>query len=189
VKPIVSRARRVKGSQNNAPTTFAEATVNTVLWIVQVLWGVFFSVTGFGKVLCYNPARWNQALQEVPWLSAVPQDLFIFIGVCEFLGGVGLLLPAMTGVKPKLTPFGAFGLTLVMLLAAVFHIVRGEYNFVPINLVLGGIAAFIAYGRLFVRPIAPASISTFHVLKGLAVLGALVLVDFAPVWYKLTHTR
>jgi uncharacterized membrane protein YphA (DoxX/SURF4 family) len=140
--------------------------VNSVLWILQVLWGVFFSVTGFGKLLCYNPALWNQALQEVPWLSAVPQDLFIFIGVCEFLGGVGLLLPAMTGVKPKLTPFGAFGLTLVMLLAAVFHI--GEYNSVPINLVLGGIAAFIAYGRLFVRPIAPAPISTFRVLKGLA---------------------
>src|SRR5205814_8671924 len=39
VNPIVSRARRAKGSQSNAPTTFAEATVNTVLWIVQVLWG------------------------------------------------------------------------------------------------------------------------------------------------------
>jgi hypothetical protein len=113
----------------------------------------------------------------------------IFIGVCEFLGGVGLLLLAMTGVKPKLTPFAAFGLTLVILLAAVFRIVRGEYNFAPINLVQGGIAAFIAYGRLFVRPIAPASISTFRALKGLAVLGALVLVDFAPVWYKLTHTH
>ena len=50
-------------------------------------------------------------------------------------------MPAMTGVKPKLTPFAAFGLALVMILAAVFHIVRGEYNFVPINLVLGGVAA------------------------------------------------
>ena len=45
----------------------------------------------------------------------------------------------MTAVKPKLTPFAAIGLTLVMILAAVFHIVRGEYNFVPINLVLGGV--------------------------------------------------
>jgi len=162
--------------------------MNTSLWTVQVLWGVFFSFTGFGKVLCFNQAVWNLMLPRVPWFSAVPQALFVFIGVCEFLGGVGLILPAMTGVKPKLTPFGTFGLTLVMLLAAVFHIVRGEYNFVPINLVLGGIAAFIAYGRLFVRPIAPASISTFRVLKGLAVLGVLVLVDFAPVWYKLTHS-
>jgi uncharacterized membrane protein YphA (DoxX/SURF4 family) len=162
--------------------------MNSALWTVQVLWGVFFSLNGFGKICCYNQALWNQSLREVPWFSAVPQDLFIFIGVCEFLGGVGLILPAMTGVKPKLTPFAAVGLTLVMILAAVFHIVRGEYNFVPINLVLGGVTAFIAYGRLFVRPNAAVSISTFRVLKGLAILGALVVVDFAPVWYK-THVR
>jgi hypothetical protein len=41
----------------------------------------------------------------------------------------------MTGVKPKLTPYAAFGLMLVMMFAALFHIVRGDYNFVPINLV------------------------------------------------------
>src|SRR5271165_2052449 len=166
-----------------------EATMNTALWTVQVFWGVFFSLNGFGKVCCYNQALWNQSQRDVPWFSALPRDLFIFIGVCEFLGGVGLILPAMTGVKPKLTPIAAIGLTLVMILAALFHIVRGEYNFVPINLVLGGVAAFIAYGRLSVKPIAPASIGAFRVLKGLAVLGALVLVDFAPVWYKLTLTH
>jgi hypothetical protein len=163
--------------------------MNATLWTAQMLLGVFFSLNGFGKVCWYNTALWNQALQEVPWFSAVPRDLLIFIGVCEFLGGIGLIVPAMTGVKPKLAPLAAFGLTLVMILAAVFHIVRGEYAFVLINLVLGGVAAFIAYGRLFVRPTAPAWISTFRVLKGLAVLGALVLIDFAPVWYRLTHTR
>jgi len=164
--------------------------MNTSLWTVQVLWGVFFSFTGFGKVLCFNQAVWNLMLPRVPWFSAVPQALFVFIGVCEFLGGVGLILPAMTGVKPKLTPLAAFGLTLVMILAAMFHIVRGEYNFfLRTNLVLGGGAAFIAYGRLFVRPIAPASVSTFRVLKGLGVLGALVLVGFVPVWHQLTHTH
>ena len=123
----------------------------------------------------------------MPWLSAVPQELSIFIGICEFLGGVGLILPAMTGVKPKLTPFAAIGLTLVMILAAVFHIVRGEYAFVAINLVLGGVAAVIAYGRLFARPITPASIGASRILTGLAVLGALLLVDFAPVRYRYTH--
>ena len=45
--------------------------MNTALWTVQVLWGVFFSVTGFGKVLCYKPALWNQALYEVPCFSVV----------------------------------------------------------------------------------------------------------------------
>ena len=163
--------------------------MNTSLWTVQVLWGVLFCVTGFGKVLCFNQAVWNLMLPRVPWFSAVPQALFVFIGVCEFLGGVGLILPAMTGVKPKVTPLAAFGLTLVMILAAVFHIVRGEYNFLPTNLVLGGGAALIAYGRWVVRPIAPASISTLRALTGFAVLGALVLVAFAPVWYRLTHTH
>ena len=164
--------------------------MNTSLWTVQILWGVFFSFTGFGKILCVNQAVWNLMLPRVPWFSAVPQGLFVFIGVCEFLGGVGLILPAMIGVKPKLTPLAAFGLTLVMILAAVFHIVRGEYNFfLPFNLVAGAGAAFIAYGRLLVMPIAPASINTFRVVKGFAVLGALVLVGFAPVWYQLTHTH
>ena len=146
--------------------------MNKVLWSVQVLWGVFFSMTGFGKIICYKPALWNQALHEVAWFSAVPLHLFIFIGVCEFLGGVALILPALTGVKPKLTAFAAIGLTLVMILAAGFHLARGEYNFLPMNAMLGLVAAFIAYGRLTVRPIAPASINPFRAFKGVAVLGA-----------------
>ncbi|HXN48759.1 MAG TPA: DoxX family protein [Bryobacteraceae bacterium] len=161
--------------------------MKTTLWTAQVLWGVSFSITGFGKMLFYNPALWNQAVHQVPWFSAVPQDLMIFIGLCEFLGGVGLILPAMTGVKPNLTPIAAIGLTVIMILAAIFHIARGEYSFLAINIVLGGVAAFIAYGRLSVRPIAPASINTSRVLKGLAALGALVFVSYAPAWYRLAQ--
>ena len=161
--------------------------MSRTLWTLQLLWGVFFSLNGFGKICCYDTALWNQARQEVAWFSAVPQDLFVFIGICEFLGGIGLILPAMTRVKPKLTPFAGLGLALVMMLAGVFHIARGEYIFVPVNLVLGGVAAFIAYGRLSVRPIAPGSLSTWRALEALAVLAALVLVDVAPVWYRLTR--
>ena len=165
--------------------------MNIALWTMQVLWGVFFSFTGFGKIMCYRPDVWNHTLhQPVAWFSAVPQGLFVFIGVCEFLGGVGLILPAMTGIKPKLTPFAAIGLTLVMILAAAFHIVRGEFSFfLPMNLVLGAVAAFIAYGRLMARPIAATPISTLRMVTGLAVLGALVLVGYAPISYQLTHTH
>jgi hypothetical protein len=91
---------------------------------------------------------------------AVPQDLFILIGAGEFRGGAG-----DDRSQTELTSFAAFGLALVMILAAVFTIVRVEYNSLPINLLLGGGAAFTAYGRLLVRPIAPAPISTFCVLK------------------------
>jgi hypothetical protein len=123
----------------------------------------------------------NHMLHQVVWFSAVPQGLFVFIGACEFLGGIGLILPAMTGVKPKLTPFAAIGQTLVMILAAIFHIVRGEYSFfVPVNLALGGVAAFIAYGRLMAIPIAARSTSTLRMLTGVAVLG----FWFSPVLFR-----
>jgi hypothetical protein len=39
---------------------------------------------------------WNQALQELLRLSAVRQDPFILIRVCEFLGRIGLIVRAMT---------------------------------------------------------------------------------------------
>src|ERR1051326_2932119 len=59
----------------------SHTAMNVTLWVAQLLGGVFFSITGFGKLLCFNPALWNQALHEVSWFSAVPQNLFIFIGV------------------------------------------------------------------------------------------------------------
>ena len=174
----------------NQHSSLATKSFNVLLWTLQVLWGVFFSFTGFGKVLCYDPAVWNHQLHQVAWFSAVPQSLFVFIGACEGLGGLGLILPAMTGIKPKLTPFAAIGLTLIMILAAIFHIVRGEYSFfLPVNLMLGGVAAFIAYGRWMAMPIAARSISTFRLVTGIAVFGALVFAGFVPVWYQLTHTH
>jgi hypothetical protein len=158
------------------------------LWILQALWGVFFSLTGFGKIMCYRPDVWSHTLPQVAWFSSVPQNLFVFIGVSEFLGGVGLILPAMTSIKPKLTPYAAVGLTLVMVLAAAFHIGRGDSLFFLIpNLVLGGGAAFIAYGRLRAWPIAPASIGSLRVLSGLATFGAVLLVCFAEAWYQLAQ--
>lgn len=166
-------------------------TMNIALWILQMLWGVFFCFTGFGKIMCYRADVWDHTLrQPVAWFHAVPQGLFVFIGVCEFLGGVGLILPVMTGVKPKLTAFAAIGLTLIMILAAIFHIVRGEFSFfVPMNLVLGGVAALIAYERLIVCPIVSRPISALRMVMGIATLGVLALVGFLPIWYQVTHNH
>ena len=58
--------------------------------------------------------------------SAVPQDRFIFIGVCEFLGGAGPIAPSMTGVKPKLAPFAAFGVTLSQSSRTRFHLIHAR---------------------------------------------------------------
>ncbi|WP_433247309.1 DoxX family protein [Streptosporangium sp. CA-135522] len=163
--------------------------LNGALWSLQALFGFFFAGSGFGKVLLYDGALYAAAPRAVAWYAAVPQPLIVFIGVCEVLGGVGLILPAMTRVNPKLTPLAAVGLTLTMILAAGFHIMRGEYALVPANLLLGGVAAFIAVGRGRLRPIAPAIITTARVLRSFAVLGALSLLVFAPTWYTMTNVQ
>jgi hypothetical protein len=162
--------------------------INALLWILQILFGIFWSFTGFGKVLACDPAIWRQFLHQVAWFSAVPQGLFVFIGVCEGLGGVALIVPALTRVAPKLVPIAASGLTLIMVFAIVFHIARGEAQFfVPMNLVLGTLTAFIAYGRAFLRPITPSPVGTIRALSGLAVFVALVIAGFVPVLYQSTH--
>jgi len=38
-------------------------------------------------------------------------------------------------------------------------------------------------------PIAARSTSTLRMLTGVAVLGALVLSGYVPVWYQMTHTH
>jgi hypothetical protein len=64
-------------------------------------------------------------------------------------------LPSLFRVQPKLSALAAAGLVTVMVLASLFHISRGEYGVVPVNVVLGSIAAFVAWGRAYARPIAP----------------------------------
>ncbi|MFB4284306.1 DoxX family protein [Nonomuraea sp. MTCD27] len=185
----VSENLLVKDIEQQPKRRGTRFTLNGALWSLQVLFGFFFAGSGFGKVLLYDGVLYAAAPRAVAWYAAVPQPLIVFIGVCEVLGGVGLILPAMTGVKPKLTPLAAAGLTLTMILAAGFHIMRGEYALVPANLLLGGVAAFIAAGRWRLRPIAPASITTSRALKSCAVLGALALLVCAPTWYTMTTVQ
>ncbi|MEV4013682.1 DoxX family protein [Nonomuraea angiospora] len=179
----------VKDIEQQPKARGARFTLNGALWSLQALWGFFFAGSGFGKVLLYDEALYTTAPRAVAWYAAVPQSLIVFIGIVEVLGGVGLILPAMTGVRPKLAPLAAVGLTLTMILAAGFHIMRGEYELVPANLLLGGVAAFIAVGRWKLRPIAPTNITTSRVLKSFAVLVALALLAFAPTWYTMTNVQ
>ena len=90
-----------------------------------------------------------------PWTGALPEGLVRFIGVAELAGALGLLLPALTRRKPVLTAWAAAGLVVVMALAVVVHIARGEPQVLPVNFVLGGATAFIAWGRFRGARIAP----------------------------------
>ena len=75
------------------------------------------------------------------------------VGLLELLGAVGVILPAVTGVLPWLTPLAAVGLALIMLSAIVFHLSRRERaNALGLSLVLA-VAVFVAVGRYVIAPL------------------------------------
>jgi putative oxidoreductase len=118
------------------------------LWIAQALAAVMFVFHGTTLVF-----RMERARAQFPWAKDVSNVLLRFIGTAEILGAAGLILPALTRVLPWLTPLAAAGLVVLMILAALFHITRGEWPNVAFNVVLGAVAAFVAYGRSVVLPL------------------------------------
>ena len=75
-------------------------------------------------------------------------DLFMkFIGVCEILGGLGLILPGLLRIKRSLTPLAAIGLLIIMIGAIVVSIL-GPGIGTAIPAIVGALlCAFVAYGR------------------------------------------
>ncbi|HEX8699267.1 MAG TPA: DoxX family protein [Myxococcaceae bacterium] len=142
-------------STTAAPTVHtapsASKGLHVVLWIVQVLLALAFF--GAGSFKLFTPIA--ELAQQMAWVSTMPEGLVRFIGASELAGALGLLLPALTRIKPGLTPLAAAGLTVVMLLAAPFHLSRGEGGAIVPNLILGALAAFVAWGRFKKAPIAP----------------------------------
>ena len=121
--------------------------MNTVLWILQVLVGLAFIAAGYN-----HGFRQEEAKKQMVWMQALSSGTLTFIGVAEILGGIGLILPALTNILPVLTPLAGVGLTLIMILAAIFHFRRGETQAIVFNLILGALAAFVAYGRFVLVP-------------------------------------
>lgn len=121
------------------------------LWVVQVVLGFMFLAGGSMKAT--QPI--SELAAQMVWADAIPEALVRFIGVSEILGGLGLVLPAASRIKPLLTPLAGLGLAVIMLLAALFHLARAEFGAIGMNVVLGGFAAFVAWGRAKKAPISP----------------------------------
>jgi uncharacterized membrane protein YphA (DoxX/SURF4 family) len=125
--------------------------LHIALWVVQILLAVMFGMAGFMKAT--QPM--DQLAKSIPWTPVVGMPLTRFIGVSEFAGALGLILPAATRIMPRLTGIAAAALTLVMILALGYHVMHGEYQVLPIPGTLGCLAAFVTWGRLVKAPISP----------------------------------
>ena len=117
--------------------------MSIALWIVQGLLAALFLFAGGMKLVL----PLDQLTGPVP----VPGAFLRFIGVCEVLGALGLILPGLLRVRPGLTPLAAAGLVIIMIGATAISLKAGVVMAL-MPLVVGLLAAFVAYGRWRLRP-------------------------------------
>ena len=121
--------------------------MNVILWILQILLGLLFIFAGVMKFVM-SVAEMNA---QAP--VALPGILLHFIGICEILGGLGLILPSLLRIEPHLTSLAAVGLAIIMVGATVITFM-GPMKFAaayPFTICL--LCLFVAYGRWRLKPI------------------------------------
>ena len=109
------------------------------LWIVQGLLAALFIFGGVMKLV--------MPIAEMTREMPMPGLFLRFIGVCELLGGLGLVLPAWLGIRPGLTTLAAIGLLIIMIGAVVVTAVYASPAQAVIPLLVVLLLAFVIYGR------------------------------------------
>jgi uncharacterized membrane protein len=122
-------------------------TLNRLLWTAQTLAALLFLFAGSMKFIM--PV---EKMQQGP--IVLPIAFMYFIGVCECLGALGLLLPGMFRIRTWLTPLAAAGLTTIMIGATTLTIIAMGAMAALFPAIVGVVTVWIAYARTSVVPIA-----------------------------------
>ncbi len=122
--------------------------MNIALWTLQVLLALVFLAHG---VMFLVPPPDIAVLMD----ASLPRWFQLFLGVAEVAAGVGLTLPGVTRILPRLVPAAAVGVVIVLASATAWHVVRAEYSSGVITGVLLLMAVFVADGRWRRLPIRP----------------------------------
>src|SRR6185369_7491324 len=123
--------------------------LNIGLWVVQGLLFVTFVGTAVWKVATPLPTL----AAMIPWAGQVSPAFLYFTAVADLAGGLGVLLPSLTRIKPGLTVLAALGCAALQASAIVFHFSRGEAANTPFNFTLVALSLFVAWGRRQKAPV------------------------------------
>jgi len=118
--------------------------MNIALWIFQGLLAALFLWAGGFKLV----APIEEMTKQIP----LPGLFLRFIAVCEVLGALGLILPGLLHIRPRLTPLAAAGLVIIMIGATVVTLMTGDIVMALLPLATGFLSAFVAYGRWRLAP-------------------------------------
>jgi hypothetical protein len=117
--------------------------MNLALWIVQGVLALLFLFAGGMKLVMPIEEMTKQMPVQLP----MPGVFLRFIGVAEIAGALGLILPGLLRIRPGLTPLAAAGLVVIMAGAVGLGLVIGDVIATLMPLLVGLLAAFVAYGR------------------------------------------
>ncbi len=124
--------------------------MNILLWIFQVLLALTFLFSGGIKLVLPTETLMSMGSPN----QVVLPGLFIkFIGVCEVLGALGLILPGVFHRRQYLTPLAAAGLLILMIGAVIVTIMGDGVAMAATPFIVGVLCLFVAYGRWKVRPL------------------------------------
>jgi DoxX-like family len=116
--------------------------MNIVLWIIQILLALLFLFAGITKLLPIIPMP-----PPPPGMWMPPMWFLKFIGLCEFLGALGLVLPGLLRRQRYLTVWAAVGLTIIMIGAVVVSVMTMGVAAGVTPLIVLLLCVFVAYGR------------------------------------------
>lgn len=122
--------------------------MNTSLWTLQILAALLYGASGIMKVFMFDTVS-----EGVPSFGALPQDAWTAFGLIELACVVGLIVPSALRRRPQLTVLAAAVLAIESLVFIWVHVRYAEITPMIMSGVLGLLMAFIAYGRLVLRPI------------------------------------
>lgn len=124
--------------------------MNIALWIVQVLLALLFLFAGGTKLVLPIDVLTSMGS---PNQVHLPGLLFRFIGFCEVLGALGLILPGIFRKRVGLIPLAALGLFIIMIGAVVVTVMGDGIVSAVAPFVVGLLCAFVAYGRWRLAPV------------------------------------
>jgi uncharacterized membrane protein YphA (DoxX/SURF4 family) len=128
--------------------TGEEYTMNILLWVLQVLAALLYAASGVMKVFMFDKIS-----AEVRSFGALPREAWMALGILELVCTAGLIVPAAFHWQPALTVVAAALLAIESLMFIRVHAKYGEIPPIIMSGVLGLLMAFIAYGRMVLKPI------------------------------------
>jgi hypothetical protein len=123
-------------------------TLNILLWVLQVLAALLYGASGIMKVFMFD-----EISKDVPSFGALPREAWMALGILELLCVVGLIVPSAFRWMPGLTVVAATVLAIESLVFVWVHVEYREIAPIVMSGVLGLVMAFVAYGRMVLRPI------------------------------------